>query len=896
MKSVIINNNNYELIEGESIYECVSRNITCNEIPTLCFDEALKPFGACRICIAEVKHHGSDDFKILASCHTPAMDKMHILTNSTSLIKTRTSILELLLSNYPKDKLKPLDGENPTEFQKLLSEYNISNTRYPSEKETGKIEKKHTYIKFNPNECIHCYKCIRACDEVQGQFVLSMAGRGIKSHIIQGISTDFAFDDCISCGRCVQICPTNALNDCYNSKSTAFDKKVKTICGYCGVGCNLEVKVKNNKIVAINGVEDAQTNQGHTCVKGRYAFEYANHPDRLNSPMIRRNGELVKVSWDEAMNYIKKRLNNIKNNFGADSIAAISSARCTNEENYLMQKFMRVVIKNNNIDGCARVCHSPTAFGMQKTYGTGAATNSIDEIPKADCILIFGANPTNAHPVIGAKIKQAVIKGAKLIIIDPVLSELSKYAHCCLQPRPGSNTALLSMLCYYLIKFDYVDTDFVNNRCEGFDEFKNKIMSQDIDYLEKICDVSKEDVKKATNIYGMADNAMSFHGLGITEHYQGSKAIMLLASLIMMTGNMARAGVGMNPLRGQNNVQGAVDMGVQPDFGAGYLDYSKKEVQQHFEKNYNATIPTQAGLKIPQMFAAAKEGKLKAMWIIGEDVLQTDPNSCKVKDSLSKLDLLIVQELFLTQTCAMADVVLPAASFFEKDGTFTNTERRIQRVNKAIEPIKGCKADGEIICDIMNRMGYNQGSYNPKKTLKEISKVVPFLSGISWENIANNDKQWPITKDGNDTKILHKDGFKLQKGRFHFFNFQQTPEIVNNLEKYPYILTTTRKLEHYNCGSMTRRTPNINLLNRDVLIINPLDAKKEKISDNSVVEVCSSNGCTHLNVEISSNIKQGILSTTFHFPEIAINHLTGDVFDQNTMTPEYKVIAVKINK
>ncbi len=894
MSRILINGASYTFEPGETLYECISRQIGIDEIPVLCHDQALEPFGACRICMVEVARSEDESSRLLASCHTLAADGLHVSTRSERLTRVRKGILELLLSNYPEDKLQPGEREDATVFQQLLHDYGISHSRYPLSTEPGQVAKHHPYLSFDPAECIHCYRCIRACDEVQGQFVLAMANRGIRSHIIQGLEDDFTEAGCVSCGRCVQTCPSNALMDRYRAKTLQADKVVKTICTYCGVGCNLEVKVTQGRVSAISAIESAQVNQGHCCLKGRYAFEFVHHPDRLDSPMIRRNGVLKDVNWDVALDYIAERLSTIKNEYGADAVAAIASARCTNEENYLMQKFMRTVIGSNNIDGCARVCHAPTAYGMQHVYGTGAATNSIDEIALADCLLVFGANPTEAHPVTGARLKQAAIKGAELIVVDPRRSELSRYAVCHLQPRPGSNVALLNMLCRYLIDLGYVDRTFVNDRTRGFEQFKAQVMAQDLQQLQDITCVPLADVERVARIYGSAGRAMAFHGLGITEHYQGSRAIMMLASMIMMTGNIGRPGTGMNPLRGQNNVQGAVDMGVQPDQGAGYQDYRQPQIQALFERIYGTEIPTRPGLKIPQMFEAARAGKLKALWIMGEDVLQTDPNSCEVKYSLSQLELLIVQELFMTETCAMADVILPAASLFEKDGTFTNGERRVQRVNAAIDPLPGTRVDGEIVCNLMQRMGYPQGSYDPPELLKEISRVVPFFAGITWENLRDNGKQWPVAADGTDTRILHRQQFKLPKGRFYFYAFQETPELLEHSAEYPYILTTSRRLEHYNCGSMTRRTANVELLDHDALLINPEDAKREGVTDGTCIRLRSAYGETQLNIQISDEVKPGILFTTFHFPEIAINHLTSGIRDQESMTPEYKVVAVRL--
>jgi formate dehydrogenase major subunit len=896
MSTAFLNGTARQIESGESIYDFVSRHLGKNEIPVLCHDPALEPFGACRMCLVEVALEKNGQKKLLASCHTPMAASLHITSKSERISKTRKGILQLLLSQYPQDRLEPADQELPTPFQSMLAEYGITSTPYRLNHEPGMSENSHTYIRFDPSECIHCYRCIRACDEIQGEFVLSMANRGIKSHIVQGLTGTFSQAGCVSCGRCVQTCPTNALTERYRSKTCQYDRKIKTICTYCGVGCNLDVKVRDDRVVGIDGHEAATANQGHTCLKGRFAFEFAHHRDRLTSPLIKKKGELVEASWDEALDLIASRLGAIRKEFGPDAIAGISSARCTNEENYLMQKLMRAVIGTNNIDGCARVCHAPTAWGMQQTLGTGAATNSIDEIPVTDCLLIMGANPSYAHPVTGAKLKQASLKGTPLIVIDPVQTPLARLATVHLQLKPGSNIPLLQMFCALLLQYKLIDEDFVKRRTSGFEVFCDKIRALDLNDLENLTGIARTRVEKAVLIYGRAKSAMSFHGLGVTEHFQGSRSVMLLTDIAMMTGNLGRPGTGINPLRGQNNVQGAADMGVQPHQGAGYLDVTDPQMQKLYANHYGTPVPGHIGLKIPEMFGAARDGRLKALWIIGEDVLQTDPNSCEVKYSLSCLDFLVVQELFMTQTCTMADIVLPASSFLEKSGTFTNGDRRVQRVNAAISPRPGTRPDGQIICDVMNRMGYRQGPYDPALVLGEISRIAPFFAGITWENIEKNGKQWPVGSDGADTPILHEEHFKFADGlaRFQFFDYEASPELAKLGDQYPYILTTGRILEHYNCGSMTRRTPNVELVDHDVLLMNPLDGDREDVADGDLVEITSSNGTTRLHVRLTKKVNPGVLFTTFHFPEIAINHLTSDVFEQVTMTPEYKIVAVAV--
>ncbi|NPA36054.1 MAG: formate dehydrogenase subunit alpha [Chlorobi bacterium] len=896
MKTIYINNNKYNF-EGEPTILEVVREKAGDIIPVICHHNTLEPHGSCRICSVDVALQKDGPRKVMASCHTPASDGMHIFTDSERVVKLRKNIAELVLSDYPEDKTEAAKNKLPTEFQRLLERLGVYKTRYNA-KETHTDQEKdtlHPYIKSDLSQCIRCYRCVRACDEIQGKFILNIYGRGYDNRIIKDSDSSFTDSECVSCGACVQACPTGAIYDLYESKIQPYDKIVHTVCTYCGVGCNLEVRVKDGKIMGIEAPDDAEVNAAHTCIKGRYAFEFYNHPDRLTTPLIKKNGRQVPVSWDEAYDHIANKLNKIKEQYGPDAIGGISSSRCTNEENYLMQKFMRAVVGTNNIDGCARVCHAPTAYGMQKAFGTGAATNSITDLEHTDCILVIGANPTSAHPVTGSKIKQQAMKGKTLIVIDPVKTELAEIADYHLQLRPGTNIALLNMFAYYLIKNDLLDHEFIKNRTTGFEEFKEQILKVNIDEYERITTVDKHLVEKAAEAFAKAGNAMSFHGLGVTEHYTGSRTVMLLANISMFTGNIGRKGVGVNPLRGQNNVQGAADMGVQPHQGAGYLDVNDPEIQKYYKEKYGIeTIPEKEGLKIPEMFDGAINKTVKAMWIMGEDVMQTDPNTQHVRKALEGLDFLVVQELFPTETSKMADVVLPAASFFEKEGTFTNGERRIQKVNKVVEPIEGTKADGQIMVDIMNRMGYPQKGYSADVLLREIADVVPFFAGVTWENLGTNGLQWPVTKDGKDTKILHSKEFKIGKGQIHFFDFEETPELIDNRDKYPFILTTGRNLEHYNSGTMTRRTPNKDVLTEDNLWINPADAKKKGIKTGDRVRLISARGETYIKAFVTDKVKEGVLRSTFHFPEVSINNLTGDIGDIETLTPEYKVVAVDV--
>ncbi|MCF8248021.1 MAG: formate dehydrogenase subunit alpha [Saprospiraceae bacterium] len=898
-KTALINGQSFAIVPGETILSFVRRFKGKDAIPTLCDAPNLDPFGSCRVCSVEVGRVGNGtNLRTVASCHTPVEEGMMVFTESESIQKLRKNIVELVLTDHPLECLT-CEVNGNCELQDVAARVGIRGVRYPHGKVHTDREKdlSHPYMTSDLSKCIMCYRCVRACDEVQGQLVLSVAGRGFDSKIIKGLDQDFFSSECVSCGACSQACPTSAIHDVFQSKAEVGQEKVRTTCTYCGVGCNLDVSVKSGKILSIQAPYDAAVNQGHTCLKGRYAFKFYNHPERLQYPMIRKNGTLERVTWDEVYDFLAERLLSIKDKYGPDAIAGISSARTTNEENYLMQKMIRAVIGTNNIDGCARVCHSPTALGMQRTFGTGAATNSIEDIKFTNCMMVIGANPTAAHPVTGAKIKQKAMKGTPLIVIDPRRTEMAKYATIHLQLRPGTNVAVLDMMLYYIIKEGLVSQEFVSNRTEGFEDFQKGILSLNIDELEKVSGVPREQAREAAIVYATANGAMSFHGLGVTEHYQGTYSVMLIADLAMITGNIGKPGCGVNPLRGQNNVQGMADMGVQPYQGAGYLHVEDAANIERFTEFYGVkSMPTKTGYTIPEMYDHALDGKLKALWITGEDVVQSDPNSKKVMDALDALELLVVQEIFETETTKHAHVVLPGASFLEKDGTFTNGERRIQKVQKVVEPIGESKSDGQIYVGMMNRLGYHQAPYSAKGLLEEISQIVPFFAGVKWDNLKSNGKQWPVAADGTDTQILHTETFKRGKGKFVFREFIETNEILDHQADFPYILTTNRVLEHYNAGTMTRRTANAKIVHEDVLLINPVDAAVIAVKDGDLVKVESPRGHVDVKAKVTDEVKPGILSTTFHFPEVLLNLVTGDVHDDIANCPEYKVVSVRINK
>ncbi|MEO9967909.1 MAG: formate dehydrogenase subunit alpha [Reichenbachiella sp.] len=897
MKYAYINNQKLEIKEGETVLSFIKRHKGDQAVPTLCDAPNLDPFGSCRVCSVDVALEENGASKTMASCHTPVMEGQYIYPDSPSIKSLRKNIIELVLTDHPLDCLT-CEVNGNCELQTVAAQVGIREVRYPEGENHLNREKdlSHPYMTSDLSKCINCYRCVRACDEVQGQMVLSMAGRGFDSVIVKGQDQSFMESDCVSCGACSQACPTSAISDVFQSKAIEATEKTRTICTYCGVGCNLEVSTASGEILSIQAPYDAAANGGHTCLKGRYAFKFYNHPERLTSPMIKRNGTFEKVSWDEAYDHIVNEFKRIKASNGPDAIAGISSARTPNEENYLMQKFIRAVVGTNNIDCCARVCHSPTALGMQRSFGTGAATNSIEDLDYAKFILVIGANPTDAHPVTGAKIKQRMMKGVPSIVIDPRRIELAKYATYHLQLKPGTNVALLNMMLYYIISEGAEDQEFISSRTEGYEEMKAEILKLDMDEMAEVTGVDKNLVKEAALAYAASPAAMEFHGLGVTEHLQGTFTVQLIADLAMISGNIGKKGAGVNPLRGQNNVQGAADMGAQPHQGAGYLDVTDPEMNSRYNAFYRSDVPSHIGFKIPEMFDAAIAGDLKALWIIGEDVVQTDPNTNKVIEAMESLELLVVQELFMTETAMRATVILPGASFLEKEGTFTNGERRIQRVNKVVEPLEGCKPDGQIIVDVMNRMGYDQPDYTAKGMLEEISQIVPFFKGVKWEELGDNGKQWPVLEDGTDTQMLHIEEFKRGKGKFQYYDYQKSREVERNEKDFPYIITTNRELEHYNCGAMTRRTGNVEILTEDVLMIHPDDAKKEGIANGDFVCVESARGKVDIKAEITDEMKPGILSSTFHFPEVMLNIITSDEHCSEAMCPEYKVVSVRIRK
>jgi len=868
-------------IDGKAVEATGSLLDACRrvgaDVPALCHDDRLRPAGHCRGCLVEV------DGRYVTACSTPAQDGATVVTRSEALQAYRRDLAELMLAEVKvaAPVLAQLGGDATGERYKVRS------------RKEGRKDASHPYLRLDMDACILCRLCLRACDEIQGQFVYAIEGRGSEARLSWGDGA-FADTDCVSCGACASVCPTGAITDTDHLRLTVTpaERTVRTTCSYCGVGCQLEVQVARDRVVAIDGVKDAAVNRGHLCVKGRYAHGFSRHPDRLSTPLVRdAAGELVEATWEEALGRVAAAFAKHRGR-----VAALSSSRCTNEENYLVQKWMRAGMQTHNVDCCARVCHAPTATGMIAAFGTGAATNSVAaEIDLADVVLVAGANPTEAHPVMGARIKQAALGGATLIVIDPRRTELAGLADVHLQLSPGTNVPLLNSIAAVLVEEGLVDMAFITARTEGFEYFQRFIAPFAPESQEAVTGVPAALVRKAARLYGRAARPMAIHGLGMTEHLQGSQGVMLLCNLPLLTGAIGRDGVGINPLRGQNNVQGAADMGCQPNLMTGYARPERPEVQARFAEVWGRPVPAEPGMTLPKMYDAARAGELGALYILGENVVQTDPNEGHTIAALKAVDFLVVQEIFLTETAALADVVLPGASFLEKDGTFTNGERRVQRVRKAIEPPGQARADWEVICALMEATGYPQTFQHPSEIMDEIAALSPALAGVSYGRLEGNGLQWPVpAADHPGTRTLHTDAFP--RGRGHLSTVAFTPSPALAIDAASMKLITGRRLEHYNCGTMTRRTPNLTLSDQDELELHPSDAADKGIADGDVVVVRSAFGEAEAVARVTDRVQVGTLFMTFHFPETHANAVTTDVLDNLADCPEYKLTAVEIEK
>ncbi|MEW6620188.1 MAG: formate dehydrogenase subunit alpha [bacterium] len=861
------------------------------KIPHLCYHKSLSPSSSCRICVVEVEGAKT----LVASCSYPVSDGMKVKTDTERVLNARKLVLDLLLSNHPQDCLS-CEKNSICKLQKYAYELGISRTTFEGAKTQYPIDTSNPFIERDYNKCILCGRCVSVCAEIQMLGIPDFANRGFETKISTFYDSPLQETECAFCGQCVAVCPTGALTEKVRKfRGREWElKKVTTTCPYCGCGCTFDLNVKDNEVVKVTSNDKNPVNGLALCVKGRFGFDFINNPDRLKTPLIKQeSGEFRPASWDEALKLVANKFSQIKTQYGADSIAGISSARCTNEENYLFQKFMRVVIGTNNVDHCARLCHASTVAGLAVSFGSGAMTNSIAEIENADCILVTGSNTTECHPIIGLKIKQAVKKGAKLIVADPRRIELVELADVHLQFRSGTDVAWLNGMMNVIINEGLLDEKFIEERCEGFDEFKKIVMEYTPEKTEEITGVPADEIIKAARIYATADKASIIYSMGITQHTTGTDNVFSIANLAMLTGNVGRESTGVNPLRGQNNVQGACDMGALPVVFSGYQKVVDPQARMKFEQAWEVKLPEQPGLTVVEMLNEAGK-KIKAMYIMGENPMVSDPDLTHVEESLKKLDFLIVQDIFLTETAKLADVVLPAASFAEKDGTFTNTERRVQLIRKAIEPIGQSRPDCSIV-ELANKMGYQMKYDSAAAIMEEIARLTPSYGGISHQRLAKEGGiQWPCPDAAHPgTKFLHKDKFVSGKGKFQAVKY--LPPVEEPDEEYPFWLTTGRILYHYHTGSMSRRSKGLNEICKEGYVeINPQDAISLGISDGQTVTVSSRRGSIEIKAKVTDKIAQGTFFIPFHFAESAANVLTNSALDPIAKIPELKVCAVKI--
>ena len=869
------------------------------DIPKLCASDQLNAFGSCRICLVEVEGKANP----VASCTEPVTEGMQVRTQTEDIAELRRGVMELYISDHPLDCLT-CSANGDCELQDAAGAVGLRDVRYePGANHLDEpVDSSNPYFDFDPSKCIVCSRCVRACDEVQGTFALTVDGRGFESSI--ATSAESFFDsECVSCGACVQACPTATLMEKSVVEHGVPDRTVLTTCAFCGVGCSFKAELKGSQVVRMVPYKDGMANHGHSCVKGRFAWGYANHADRITKPMIRDHPSdpWREVSWTEAVEFTAERFKAIQEKYGRKSVGGITSARTTIEEIYVVQKMVRTAFLNNNVDTCARVCHAPTGYGLKQTFGTSAGTQNFDSVEDADVIVVIGANPTEGHPVFASRIVQRLRQGAQVIVVDPREIDLVRSPHVesavHLPITPGTNVPLMNAFAHVIVSEGLHDADFIGHRCDSdsVEEWLEFALSPENspDEVAKICNVDADEIRRAARLYATAGNGAIYYGLGVTEHSQGSTMVMAMANVAMATGNIGRPGVGVNPLRGQNNVQGSCDVGSFPHELPGYLQIADPAARATVGEAWSVHIDEEPGYRIPRMFDLACSGQFKGMYIQGEDFAQSDPNTQHVQDALSSLECLVVQDLFLTETAKYAHVFLPATSFLEKDGTFINAERRINRVRPTMKPISGMH-EWEATQAIAKAMGYDMGFASTAEIMDELAQIAPIFAGVSHEFLdKNNSVQWPCNDEAPiGTPIMHIDEFVRGKGLFHRTDYQPTTERANR--KFPLLMTTGRKLHHYNVGTQTRRTENMRWLSSDTLEIHPSDAELRGIRSGDTVSVSSRMGEVALVADVTERVAPGVVYTTFHHPESGVNVVTTDQSDWATNCPEYKVTAVQV--
>jgi len=871
-------------------------------VPKLCATDSLEPFGSCRLCVVEIE--GRRGYP--ASCTTPVAEGLKVHTQTPKLADIRRGTMELYISDHPLDCLTCATNGD-CELQDMAGAVGLREVRYGYEGENHlKAEKDESnpYFTFDPSKCIVCSRCVRACEETQGTFALTISGRGFESKVAAGV-TDFMNSECVSCGACVQACPTATLIEKTVIEHGVPEHSVTTTCAYCGVGCSFDAEMKGEEVVRMVPNKNGGANHGHSCVKGRFAWGYATHKDRITTPMIRKSihDEWQQVSWDEAFSYAASEITRIQAKYGKASVGGITSSRCTNEEVYVVQKLVRAVFGVNNVDTCARVCHSPTGYGLKQTIGESAGTQTFDSVMKSDVIFVIGANPTDGHPVFASQMKRRLREGAKLIIADPRAIDLVDSPHVKadyhLKLQPGTNVALISAIAHVIVTEGLVNEGFVKERCEwdSFVEWRDFVAlpQNSPEVLGLAMGVPAEELRAAARLYATGGNAAIYYGLGVTEHSQGSTMVMGIANLAMATANIGREGVGVNPLRGQNNVQGSCDMGSMPHEYPGYRHVSDEATRELFEGAWGRPLSNDPGLRIPNMLDNAIEGSFKAIYCVGEDIVQSDPNTQHVTHALENMECVIVQDLFLNETAMFAHVFFPGASFLEKSGTFTNAERRISPVRRVMTPKNGME-DWEVTAKFSSALGYPMDYKHASEIMDEVASLTPTFKGVSFKKLDElGSIQWPCNDEQPlGTPTMHIDEFVRGKGKFFVTQYVATTEKVT--PKFPLILTTGRILSQYNVGAQTRRTKNVAWHSEDIVEIHPHDAAERGVNEGDWVGIASRAGETVLRVKITERVQPGVIYTTFHHPESGANVITTENSDWATNCPEFKVTAVQVTR
>ncbi len=888
-------------LEGASIMRAAMEMGT--EIPKLCANDMLEAFGSCRLCLVEIEGRNGTP----ASCTTPVAQGMVVKTQTERLKALRKGVMELYISDHPLDCLT-CAANGDCELQTQAGAVGLRQVRYGYDGANHFAEAKdesNPYFSYDPAKCIVCNRCVRACEEVQGTFALTIDGRGFKSRVAPGQDEPFFESECVSCGACVQACPTATLSEKSLIAIGQPEHSAVTTCAYCGVGCTFKAEMRGEELVRMVPHKDGKANHGHSCVKGRFAYGYATHRDRILTPMIRAkvSDPWREVSWEEAINHTASEFKRIQATYGKRSIGGITSSRCTNEETYLVQKLIRGGFGNNNVDTCARVCHSPTGYGLKTAFGTSAGTQDFDSVEDSDVILVIGANPTDGHPVFGSRMKKRLRQGAKLIVMDPRRIDLVRTPHVAadyhLALQPGTNVAVLTALAHVIVTEGLVDEAFVRERCdmEEFQDWAAFVSEQrnSPEEVAKLSGVPAELIRAAARLYATGGNAAIYYGLGVTEHSQGSTTVLAIANLALATGNLGRPGVGVNPLRGQNNVQGACDMGSFPHEFAGYRHVSDNAARAIYESLWGVPLDNEPGLRIPNMLDSAVEGTFKGIYIQGEDILQSDPDTHHVAAGLAAMECVVVQDLFLNETANYAHVFLPGSTFLEKDGTFTNAERRIQRVRKVMSPKNGL-GDWEITMALAKALNFPMTYAHPSEIMDEIAHTTPSFAGVSYARLDEaGSVQWPCNEAHPDgTPVMHIGGFASGKGKFVITEYVPTDERTG--PRFPLLLTTGRILSHYNVGAQTRRTENVAWHQEDRLEIHPHDAEQRGVRDGDWVKLHSRAGETTLRALVTDRVAPGVVYTTFHHPNTQANVVTTDFSDWATNCPEFKVTAVQISR